>query len=107
MREGAVRMLRQMTVLNKLEATRDRAKVALTRIACRLLDDSHLQMRGNYADAASFVPECICAVRQEHGQRTAYLDARHLRLTKLLWRPGKRLCTTWHPLLGRIRNPVA
>ncbi len=42
--------------LNKLED--DEGTVALTRIACRLLDDSTC-LCGNYANRHDFVPECI------------------------------------------------
>lgn len=42
--------------LNKLED--DDGTVALTRIACRLLDDSTC-LCGNYADRHAHVPECI------------------------------------------------
>ncbi len=42
--------------LNKLED--DDGTVALTRIACRLLDDSTC-LCGNYANRHDFVPECI------------------------------------------------
>lgn len=43
--------------LNKLE-DEDTGEVALTRIACRLFDDSTCRC-ANYADRLSFVPECV------------------------------------------------
>ena len=80
--------------LNKLE-DEDTGEVALTRVACRLFDDTSCRC-AQYATRHQFVPECIVlkpSTIEDHAywlpQTCAY---------KLLWE-GKPL-EDWHPLIS-------
>lgn len=80
--------------LNKLEDP-DTGDVALTRVACRLFDDTTCRC-GQYEIRRQFVPECIFLT-----PKTIEIHAYWLPNTcayKRLWR-GKRL-PVWHPLIS-------
>jgi uncharacterized protein len=80
--------------LNKLE-DEETGEVALTRIACRLLDDSTCKC-GQYATRHQFVPECIVLSPQNMDKNAYWMP--DTCAYKLLWR-GKRLYD-WHPLIS-------
>ena len=80
--------------LNKLE-DEETGEVALTRIACRLLDDSTCRC-GQYATRHQFVPECI-VLSPKNMDKNAYWMPETCAY-KLLWQ-GKRLYD-WHPLIS-------
>ena len=63
--------------LNKLEDP-DTGHVALTRIACRLLDNETCQC-SQYVIRQEFVPECI-RMTARHDCATCLLAAKHMRL---------------------------
>ncbi|WP_341233951.1 YcgN family cysteine cluster protein [uncultured Sulfitobacter sp.] len=80
--------------LNKLE-DEDTQEVALTRVACRLLDDSTCRCT-HYENRHQFVPDCI-VLKPENLDTHAYW----MPLTcayRLLWQ-GKPLYD-WHPLIS-------
>jgi uncharacterized cysteine cluster protein YcgN (CxxCxxCC family) len=80
--------------LNKLE-DEDTQDVALTRVACRLLDDSTCRCT-HYENRHQFVPDCI-VLKPENLDTHAYW----MPLTcayRLLWQ-GKPLYD-WHPLIS-------
>ncbi len=79
--------------LNKLE-DEDTGEVALTRVACRLLDDQSCQC-AHYENRHSFIPECI-VLRPDNLDTHAYWMPRSCAY-RLLWE-GKPL-PEWHPLL--------
>ncbi len=80
--------------LNKLE-DEDTGEVALTRIACRLLDDSSC-LCGQYATRHQFVPECIVLTPANMDKNAYWMP--DTCAYKLLWQ-GKRLYD-WHPLIS-------
>ena len=80
--------------LNKLE-DEDTEEVALTRVACRLLDDATCRC-SHYENRHQFVPDCI-VLKPENLDTHAYW----MPLTcayRLLWQ-GKPLYD-WHPLIS-------
>jgi len=79
--------------LNKLE-DEDSGEVALTRIACRLLDDTTCRC-GQYEIRHQFVPDCI-VLRPSNLDTHAYWMPTTCAY-RLLWE-GKPL-PDWHPLL--------
>ena len=79
--------------LNKLE-DEDSGRVALTRIACRLLDDATCRC-AQYEIRHQFVPDCI-VLKPDNIARNAYWMPDSCAY-KLLWQ-GKPL-PDWHPLL--------
>lgn len=80
--------------LNKLE-DEDSGEVALTRIACRLLDDATCRC-AHYENRHQFVPECI-VLRPDNLDTHAYWMPRTCAY-RLLWE-GKAL-PDWHPLIS-------
>jgi uncharacterized cysteine cluster protein YcgN (CxxCxxCC family) len=80
--------------LNKLEDD-ETGEVALTRIACRLLDDSTC-LCGQYATRHQFVPECIVLTPANMDKNAYWMP--ETCAYKLLWQ-GKRLYD-WHPLIS-------
>lgn len=80
--------------LNKLE-DEETGEVALTRIACRLLDDSSC-LCGQYATRHQFVPECIVLTPKNMDKNAYWMP--ETCAYKLLWQ-GKRLYD-WHPLIS-------
>ena len=79
--------------LNKLE-DEDTGEVALTRVACRLLDDNSCQC-AHYETRHTFIPECI-VLKPENLDTHAYWMPQTCAY-RLLWE-GKSL-PEWHPLL--------
>lgn len=79
--------------LNKLE-DEDSGEVALTRVACRLLDDSTCRC-AQYPIRHQFVPECI-VLKPDNLDTHAYWMPETCAY-RLLWQ-GKPL-PKWHPLL--------
>lgn len=79
--------------LNKLE-DEDSGEVALTRVACRLLDDSTCRC-AHYEIRHQFIPECI-VLKPENLDTHAYWMPQTCAY-RLLWE-GKPL-PGWHPLL--------
>jgi len=79
--------------LNKLE-DEDSGEVALTRVACRLLDDQSCQC-AHYETRHSFIPECI-VLKPENLDTHAYWMPQTCAYRRL-WE-GKSL-PDWHPLL--------
>ncbi|TNJ48472.1 YcgN family cysteine cluster protein [Phaeobacter sp. B1627] len=79
--------------LNKLE-DEDTGEVALTRVACRLLDDNSCQC-AHYETRHSFIPECI-VLRPDNLDTHAYWMPQTCAYRRL-WE-GKPL-PQWHPLL--------
>ncbi|OIQ32267.1 MAG: hypothetical protein BM562_05190 [Alphaproteobacteria bacterium MedPE-SWcel] len=79
--------------LNKLE-DEDTGEVALTRVACRLLDDNSCQC-AHYETRHSFIPECI-VLRPDNLDTHAYWMPQTCAYRRL-WE-GKSL-PEWHPLL--------
>ena len=80
--------------LNKLE-DEDTGEVALTRVACRLLDDESCSC-GQYKIRHQFVPECI-VLRPDNLAEHAYWLPRSCAYL-LLWQ-GNPLYD-WHPLIS-------
>ncbi len=80
--------------LNKLEDP-DTGEVALTRIACRLLDNETCQC-GQYDIRKQLVPECIVMKPDNIAEYAYWLPATCA--YKLLWE-GKALYN-WHPLIS-------
>ena len=78
--------------LNKLE-DEDSGEVALTRVACRLLDDSTCRCT-HYENRHEFVPDCI-VLRPDNLDTHAYWMPQTCAY-RLLWE-GKPL-PEWHPL---------
>lgn len=86
--------------LNKLE-DEDSGEVALTRVACRLLDDQTCRC-AHYENRHQFIPECI-VMRPDNIDDHAYW----LPLTcayRLIWE-GKPL-PSWHPLISGSAQTV-
>jgi len=79
--------------LNKLE-DEDTGEVALTRVACRLLDDQSCQC-AHYETRHSFIPECI-VLKPENLDTHAYWMPQTCAYRRL-WE-GKSL-PEWHPLV--------
>lgn len=79
--------------LNKLE-DEDTGEVALTRVACRLLDDNSCQC-AHYETRHAFIPECI-VLKPDNLDTHAYWMPQTCAY-RLLWE-GKSL-PEWHPLL--------
>lgn len=79
--------------LNKLE-DEDTGEVALTRVACRLLDDNSCQC-AHYETRHAFIPECI-VLKPENLDTHAYWMPQTCAY-RLLWE-GQPL-PDWHPLL--------
>ncbi len=79
--------------LNKLEEE-DTGEVALTRVACRLLDDQTCQC-AHYETRHSFIPECI-VLKPENLDTHAYWMPQTCAYRRL-WE-GKSL-PDWHPLV--------
>lgn len=86
--------------LNKLEDP-DTGNVALTRVACRLLDGESCRC-GQYDIRHQFVPECIRMTPETLGKHSYWLPATcaYKRLHE-----GKTL-PNWHPLLTGDPNSV-
>ncbi len=80
--------------LNKLEDD-ETGQVALTRIACRLLDDASCQCT-QYPIRHQFVPECIVLSPHNLDQNAYWMP--ETCAYKLLWQ-GKPLFD-WHPLIS-------
>jgi uncharacterized protein len=80
--------------LNKLE-DEETGEVALTRVACRLLDDSTCRC-GQYATRHQFVPECIVLSPKNMDKNLYWMP--ETCAYKLLWQ-GKKLYD-WHPLIS-------
>ena len=80
--------------LNKLE-DEETGEVALTRVACRLLDDSTCRC-GQYATRHQFVPECIVLSPKNMDKNLYWMP--ETCAYKLLWQ-GKPLYD-WHPLIS-------
>jgi uncharacterized protein len=80
--------------LNKLE-DEETGEVALTRVACRLLDDSTC-LCGQYKTRHQFVPECIVLTPANMDKNAYWMP--ETCAYKLLWQ-GKRLYD-WHPLIS-------
>lgn len=80
--------------LNKLE-DEETGEVALTRVACRLLDDSTC-LCGQYKTRHQFVPECIVLTPANMDKNAYWMP--ETCAYKLLWQ-GKRLYN-WHPLIS-------
>ncbi|QBF30896.1 YcgN family cysteine cluster protein [Thalassococcus sp. S3] len=86
--------------LNKLE-DEDSGAVALTRIACRLLDDSTCRC-AHYENRHAFVPDCI-VLRPDNLDSHAYWMPATCAY-RLLWE-GKPLYD-WHPLISGHADSV-
>ncbi len=80
--------------LNKLE-DEDSGEVALTRVACRLFDDSTCRC-GQYPIRHQFVPECV-VLKPQNMDRNLYWIPQTCAY-KLLW-TGQKL-RDWHPLIS-------
>ncbi|MFD2740178.1 YcgN family cysteine cluster protein [Sulfitobacter aestuarii] len=80
--------------LNKLE-DEDSGEVALTRVACRLLDDATCRC-AHYENRHKFVPDCI-VLRPDNLDTHAYWMPQTCAY-RLLWE-GKPLYD-WHPLIS-------
>ncbi|MEM1350867.1 MAG: YcgN family cysteine cluster protein [Pseudomonadota bacterium] len=80
--------------LNKLE-DEDTGEVALTRIACRLLDDATCRC-AHYDNRHHFVPDCI-VLRPDNLDQHAYWMPETCAY-RLLWK-GEPL-PNWHPLIS-------
>ncbi|MDE2632427.1 MAG: YcgN family cysteine cluster protein [Paracoccaceae bacterium] len=80
--------------LNKLE-DEDTGEVALTRIACRLLDDQSCKC-GQYPIRHQFIPDCI-VLKPSNIDKNAYWMPKTCAY-RLLW-SGKPLFD-WHPLIS-------
>ena len=86
--------------LNKLE-DEDSGEVALTRVACRLLDDQTCRC-AHYENRHQFIPECI-VLRPDNLDTHAYWMPQTCAY-RLLWQ-GKPL-PGWHPLISGDPNSV-
>ncbi|MDR9485906.1 MULTISPECIES: YcgN family cysteine cluster protein [Sediminimonas] len=86
--------------MNKLE-DEDTGEVALTRVACRLFDDSTCRC-GQYEERHQFVPECI-VLKPTNMDTHAYWMPDTCAY-KLLWQ-GKPLYD-WHPLISGTPDSV-
>lgn len=86
--------------LNKLE-DEDTEEVALTRIACRLLDDGTCRC-AHYENRHAFVPDCI-VLRPDNLDTHAYWMPKTCAY-RLLWQ-GKPL-PDWHPLITGTAQSV-
>ncbi len=86
--------------LNKLE-DEDSGEVALTRVACRLLDDETCRCT-QYDIRHQFVPECIVLRPQNIDEHAYWLP--QTCAYRLLWE-GKPLYD-WHPLLSGSPDSV-
>lgn len=86
--------------LNKLE-DEDTGEVALTRVACRLFDDTTCRC-AQYDIRHQFVPECIQLTPQSIAQHAYWLPDSCA--YKLLW-DGKPLFD-WHPLISGSAETV-
>ncbi len=86
--------------LNKLE-DEDTGEVALTRIACRLLDDQTCRC-AHYETRHQFVPDCI-VLRPDNLDTHAYWMPQTCAY-RLLWE-GKPL-PAWHPLVSGTAQSV-
>jgi len=85
--------------LNKLE-DEDTGEVALTRVACRLFDDTTCQC-AQYSIRHQFVPECIVLKPQTLDTNIYWMP--DTCAYKLLWQ-GKPLFD-WHPLIsGNVQS---
>lgn len=80
--------------LNKLE-DEDTGEVALTRVACRLLDDATC-LCSNYRDRHQFVPECIVMTPKTIAEHLYWLPQT---CGYRLVHEGKPLFD-WHPLIS-------
>jgi uncharacterized cysteine cluster protein YcgN (CxxCxxCC family) len=86
--------------LNKLE-DEDTGEVALTRVACRLLDDATCRCV-HYENRHQFVPDCI-VLRPDNLDTHAYWMPKTCAY-RLLWQ-GKPL-PDWHPLITGTAQSV-
>ncbi|MDW4497114.1 YcgN family cysteine cluster protein [Sulfitobacter sp. D35] len=86
--------------LNKLE-DEDSGEVALTRVACRLLDDATCRC-AHYETRHQFVPDCI-VLRPDTIENHAYWLPRTCAY-RLLWE-GRPL-PDWHPLISGTAQSV-
>ena len=86
--------------LNKLE-DEDSGEVALTRVACRLLDDATCRCT-HYERRHQFVPDCI-VLRPDNLDSHAYWMPETCAY-RLLWK-GKSL-PEWHPLISGTPDSV-
>ncbi|MDD9720090.1 YcgN family cysteine cluster protein [Sulfitobacter sp. PR48] len=86
--------------LNKLE-DEDTEEVALTRVACRLLDDATCRC-AHYENRHEFVPDCI-VLRPDNLDTHAYWMPQTCAY-RLLWQ-GKPL-PDWHPLITGTAQSV-
>lgn len=86
--------------LNKLE-DEESGRVALTRIACRLLDDSTCRC-AHYENRHQFVPDCI-VLKPDNLDTHAYWMPETCAY-RLLWK-GKPLYD-WHPLISGSAQSV-
>ncbi|KIN70778.1 FliB domain containing protein [Sulfitobacter noctilucae] len=86
--------------LNKLE-DEDTEEVALTRVACRLLDDASCRCT-HYENRHQFVPDCI-VLKPDNLDTHAYWMPRTCAY-RLLWQ-GKPL-PDWHPLISGTAQSV-
>ena len=86
--------------LNKLEDD-ETGEVALTRVACRLLDDQTCRC-AHYENRHQFIPECI--VLRPHNLDTHAYWMPQTCAYRLLWQ-GKPL-PGWHPLITGDPNSV-
>ncbi|MCV3270609.1 YcgN family cysteine cluster protein [Roseobacter sinensis] len=86
--------------LNKLE-DEDSGTVALTRIACRLLDDSTCRC-AHYENRHQFVPDCIVLKPDNLDTHAYWMPATCA--YRLLWE-GKPLYD-WHPLISGTAQSV-
>ena len=86
--------------LNKLE-DEETGAVALTRIACRLLDDDTCRC-AHYENRHAFVPDCIVLRPDTIDQHAYWMPATCA--YRLVWE-GKPL-EDWHPLISGTANSV-
>lgn len=86
--------------LNKLE-DEDSGEVALTRVACRLLDDATCRCT-HYENRHTFVPDCI-VLKPDNLDTHAYWMPKTCAY-RLLWQ-GKSL-PEWHPLISGSPDSV-
>lgn len=80
--------------LNKIEDD-ETGQVFLTRVACRLFDDSTCRC-GQYSTRQQFVPECISLTPETISQHAYWLPKTCAYL--LLWE--KKTLFEWHPLIS-------
>lgn len=86
--------------LNKLE-DEDSGQVALTRVACRLLDDATCRC-AQYDIRHQFVPDCI-VLKPDNIDKNAYWMPETCAY-KLLWQGDK--LPDWHPLISGTADSV-